>query len=86
MVMWITAGCMQPESRQVADKGPAARSRIANPAVEKCLEEGYMAEPIMENSVPVDHRCVDPETGRSCGVWEYFWNKCTLPVEDQAVK
>jgi len=79
LVLMITAGCIRPESRAVAGDDPVPRSGIANPAVEKCLEQGFVAEPVMENGVPVDHRCVDPDTGHSCGVWEYFRNTCTLP-------
>lgn len=84
LALMITAGCMGPEFRGGAgDDDPALRSRIANPAVEKCLKNGFRAEPVMENGVPVDHRCVDPVTGRSCGVWEYYRNTCTLPDRDK---
>jgi putative hemolysin len=78
----ITAGCMGPEFRGSAGDDPAPRSPIANPAVENCLKHGFVAEPVMENGVPVDHRCVDPDTDRSCGVWEYYRNTCTLPDRD----
>lgn len=84
LALMISAGCMGPESREVAgDDDPASRSRMANPAVKKCLEQGFVAEPVMENGVIVDHRCVDPDTGRSCGVWEYYRNTCVLPDRDK---
>ena len=78
MVLAVTAaGCVNPEPGQTAD--PAAQVvRPANPAVKKCLEDGYVVEPVMENGVPVDHRCINPETGRACGVWEYYRKDCTL--------
>lgn len=82
LVVAITGGCVPPGSRQVPDDSADPRSRIANPAVEKCLEDGYVAEPVMENGIPVDHRCVDPDTGRFCGVWEYFRETCTLSGDD----
>ena len=73
----MATGCVNQESGQAAD--PAATvARPANPAVKKCLEDGYVVEPVMENGVPVDHRCINPETGRACGVWEYYRNDCTL--------
>lgn len=73
----MTTGCMSQDPGQTTDP-TAAVVRPANPAVKKCLEDGYVVEPVMENGVPVDHRCINPETGRACGVWEYYRNECTL--------
>jgi putative hemolysin len=73
----MAAGCVNHESGQAADPA-AAVVRPANPAVKKCLEDGYVVEPVMENGVPVDHRCINPETGKACGVWEYYRDACML--------
>jgi putative hemolysin len=73
----ITMGCVHQNPEQ-ASGTTATLSRPANPAVKKCLKDGYVAEPVMENGVPVDYRCINPRTGLECGVWEYYRNECTL--------
>lgn len=73
----MITGCVNQDSGKQADTtAPAVRP--ANPAVKKCLEDGYVVEPVMENGVPVDHRCINPETGKACGVWEYYRDACML--------
>ena len=76
-VVVITMGCVNQDLAPASDT-TAVRARPANPAVKKCLENGFVVEPVMENGVPVDHRCINPETGRACGVWEYYRKDCAL--------
>ena len=57
---------------------PAGTAGVASPAAKKCVRDGYLLEPVMENGVPVGHWCLDPETGRSCEVWRYFRGECSL--------
>ena len=77
MLAVLTTGCVHEDPGQPSDTA-ASLARPANPAVKKCLEDGYVVEPVMENGVPVDHRCINPETGRACGVWEYYRKDCSL--------
>ncbi|MCA1794522.1 MAG: hypothetical protein LC660_11775 [Desulfobacteraceae bacterium] len=77
MLAMMTMGCVGHDSKHPSET-TAPVSRPANPAVKKCLEDGYIVEPVMENGVPVDHRCINPETDRACGVWEYYRKDCAL--------
>ena len=54
------------------------RSDMANPAAKKCLADGYVLEPVIENGVSVGNLCVNPITGSACDVWEYFRDACEL--------
>ena len=74
----MTTGCVNQDSGQPAGNTTASLARPANPAVKKCLEDGYVVKPVMENVVPVDHLCINSETGKSCGVWEYYRKDCSL--------
>lgn len=51
---------------------------LANPAATRCIDDGYVLEPIVENGIIVDHICINPETGMKCEVWKYFRNECKL--------
>ena len=54
------------------------KTKIANPAAARCVDDGYQLEPVVENGVSVDSLCVNPETGLKCEVWKYFRNECSL--------
>jgi len=79
----INMGCVDQNLEQ-ASGTTTPQTRLANPAVKKCLEDGYVVEPVMKNGVPVDHRCINPRTGLECGVWEYYRNDCTLSAGDES--
>ncbi len=51
---------------------------VPNPAATACKEKGYLLEPILKNGVPIDYFCINPETGKKCGVWEYFREECNI--------
>jgi len=51
---------------------------VPNPAAVKCSDDGYLLQPTLENSVPTDYFCVNPETGNKCKVWEYFRGECDM--------
>lgn len=55
-----------------------ASSSMPNPAAEKCIRDGFELEPIVVDGVPRGYRCVDPRTGKSCEVWQYYRNQCEL--------
>ena len=65
-----------------ADQTPAAQSepaKMPNPAVRKCLEDGYELQAALgPDGLPVDHDCVDKISGRRCEVWKYFRGDCRL--------
>jgi putative hemolysin len=77
----LNIGCVKQNIEQISGT-TTSQARLANPAVKKCLEDGYVVEPVMENGVPVDHRCINPRTGQECGVWEYYRNDCSLSAGD----
>ena len=57
-------------------------ARVPNPAARKCVDDGYQLEPVRTaDGVVVDHRCVDPASGKSCEAWDYFRGTCRLRAE-----
>jgi putative hemolysin len=80
-----TAACSHAESdRRTADATPPVsvqtqRVKLANPASRKCVDDGYVLQPIMGQEGTVsDYNCVDRKTGASCPEWDYFRGTCTL--------
>lgn len=57
---------------------PVTTSDMANPAAKKCLADGYILEPVIENGISVGNLCINPKTDSACDVWEYFRNDCQL--------
>jgi putative hemolysin len=61
---------------QIEENNP--KTALANPAAGRCINDGYVLEPIVENGVSVDYLCVNSKTGLKCEIWKYFRNECTL--------
>jgi len=75
----IVAGCMLLLLSACAAP-PYAAQRMPNPAVEKCLADGWKTEAVMQNGVPIDTWCLNPVTGQRCLAWDYFRGQCKLDV------
>jgi putative hemolysin len=71
------SGCT-PASES-ADKQPI---RMANPAINKCLADGWEVKPHVVNGVPKEHICIDPKSGRQCEAWAYFRGECPAPQHE----
>jgi putative hemolysin len=50
--------------------------KLPNPAVAKCIADGWRTEPVLSNGVPTGTVCVDPESGQRCEAWAYFRGEC----------
>jgi len=71
----LAAACTTDSSSP--EHTPSAQA--SNPAARKCVQDGYQLEPVRDAAgVVIDHRCVDPASGRRCEVWEYFRGTCRL--------
>lgn len=75
-------GCQTQElsKKTAAPAGapPAGKASMANPAAQKCLDDGYMLEPILTNGIPTGHFCINPDNGKRCEVWDYYRGECRL--------
>ncbi len=67
----------QTQQKQVLKKN-SVKPALANPAAAKCVEDGYVLKPLIENSVSVGHLCINPETGLTCEIWKYYRKECSL--------
>jgi len=76
LTFFCMAGCGIKEVK--TDTKNDSIGGMANPAAQKCVEDGYILEPILENGIPIDYICVNPNTGRKCKVWKYFRDECSL--------
>lgn len=90
-IYWVIAAaavtvvaCNSPENGTVKKNSQPqslplpAKPAMANPAAVKCVQDGYLLEPVVENGVSVGHLCVNPRTGLQCEIWKYFRNECAL--------
>ncbi len=55
---------------------PDSIARLPNPAVAKCLADGWRTESIMTNGAPTGTLCIEPKSGRQCEAWAYFRGEC----------
>lgn len=70
---WLTA------CASAAPKLPQTVTQMANPAVIKCLQDGWRTEPLLTNGAPTDTLCIDPISGQRCEAWAYFRGDCQAP-------
>lgn len=72
--MLLTGGAC----REAGHKGPVSSGGLANPAVEKCREDGFRAVAMVKNGTPSGYLCINDKTGESCEAWSYFRDECSL--------
>jgi len=60
---------------------PAAPA-LPNPAVVKCLEDGWRTEPLSVNGIPTGTVCIEPASGRRCEAWSHFRHECPDPLPE----
>lgn len=65
------------QKREKTADFPAAPT-LANPAATKCVNNGFILQPIIENGVPSQYLCINPGSGLKCEVWAYFRGECSL--------
>ena len=76
VLVWLLVASCRAEQTPAPQSEPV---RIPNPAVRKCLEDGYQVEAVLgPDGLPVDHMCVDKTTGKRCKAWDYFRGDCHL--------
>jgi putative hemolysin len=75
---WHAVACSGAKPR-TTPASQAERPMLANPAARKCIDDGYVLEPVFgPDGVPADHLCVDKASGRQCEEWDYFRGDCRL--------
>jgi len=80
-LVWLLAASCSAEQTPAAQSEPV---KIPNPAVRKCLEDGYEVEAVRgADGLPVDHLCVDKASGKLCKAWDYFRGDCRLRAAPQ---
>lgn len=77
-----SAGSDVAEDSRVNKKNVSSSSEVPNPAARKCINDGFILEPVLENGVPVNYLCINPEAGLKCDVWDYFRNECSLSIKE----
>lgn len=54
---------------------------IANPAAEKCVQDGYTQELLLSSEgMPIKALCVNKEAKQKCEEWAYFTSICKLNI------
>lgn len=87
LAMLVVSGACSGEKKAVyVDQTETAASTMANPAACKCIDDGYRLQPIIENGVSVGYRCVDPVSGKTCEVWDYFRGNCRFPDAGENIR
>ncbi len=66
------------ENKQMEIQTEPVATDLSDPAVRKCIDDGFIVQPVIENGVLVRHLCINPEIGLKCDVWDYFRKECSL--------
>ena len=72
----MVLSCSSNEKSTVKEK--KTEHTMANPAAEKCIEDGFELKPMVEHGVPKGYLCVNPETGLQCEIWQYYRGECRI--------
>lgn len=84
MCAWLWVAACAASEHDPVPQAQTQRPQIPNPAAQKCVEDGYQLEPVLDKGgVPIDHDCVDKGSGKRCEVWQYFRGTCRLPEAPQ---
>jgi putative hemolysin len=67
-----------PVQNQKKTADLSATSALANPAATKCVNDGFILKPVIENGVTSQYLCINPGLGLKCEVWAYFRGECSL--------
>ncbi len=65
----------------VTENGKNSSSLLPNPAVKKCIEDGYKTNKIeifSDKGISITYECINPKNGKKCIAWEYFRGECNL--------
>lgn len=71
LLVWLSA-CVAaaPPEQQL--------TRLPNPAVAKCIADGWQTEPVLNQGVPSGTICIDPKSAQRCEAWAYFRGECPV--------
>lgn len=85
----IPTGSCRPQKADtpaVSASSSLENSTMGNPAAQKCVNDGFVLTPVVEQGVPVKYMCSNPSTGLKCEVWAYFKNQCRLGSPKKGAK
>lgn len=68
-IFFVLAGCTLAAA-------PQQNTKLPNPAVAKCISDGWRTEPVLTQGVPTGTVCIEPLSGLRCEAWAYFRGEC----------
>ncbi len=74
----ISFSCSSESPPSLADNRENPAMGLANPAVIKCIKDGYDLKVMKKNGVPMGYFCVNQKTGKQCEIWSYFRGECDI--------
>ena len=74
----MVLSCSSNEESTIKEKKKKTGHAMANPAAEKCIEDGFELKPMVVHGVPKGYLCVNPETGLQCEIWQYYRGECRI--------
>ena len=74
-MVYILSGC--PQSTSVIGKEENIDFH-GNPAVKKCVDNGYEILSINTNGVPSGNWCINAKTKIKCEAWSFYRGDCLL--------
>ncbi len=69
--MFFLIGCSNANQNITSADAP-------NPAVLKCIDDGYDLRPVKQNSIVIRYICINSKNDKECKAWEYYRGECTL--------
>lgn len=74
----MVISCFSNQDHSSSNDKKQSVPAMANPAAGKCVNDGFVLKAIMENGVTKEYLCINPETGKSCEIWKYYHNECSI--------
>lgn len=78
------SGCAHSQPVPLADSTAASPgadrpiSRIPDPSVELCLQDGHQLAPVRKDGIVQSYFCINPKIGLKCDSWAYYRGECSL--------
>ncbi len=77
----LTCGCNEQNTGSGTDPALAENKpgkQLVDVSVQRCIDDGYTAAPVLRDGIPGSYLCIDSETQKKCDSWAYYRGECQL--------
>jgi putative hemolysin len=95
-LLLLTGGCTAQNAGSGTEPALAENTpgkQLADASVQRCIDDGYTAAPVLRDGIPSSYLCINSETRKKCDSWAYYRGECQLkgsglssPSQEQGIK